>query len=156
MRHDARVDNALAACLRADRPHRMRGVAKEGNAFETPARDRIAVAHRIFENLGGTTDQIGKPDPREIPIAELIEKAFLTDLAVPALALRAIASIREQREPVDQRPPVALGLAADRVDDAALVVMPIITWVRPSRNRSASSAPRHSIRPANTGLPSRG
>ena len=53
----ARVENGLRGAVRADRIHRVRGVAEQRDAAMRPARQRIAVAHRVFPELRRRLDQ---------------------------------------------------------------------------------------------------
>ena len=53
----ARVEDRLRRAVRADRIHRMRRIAEQRHAAVRPARQRIAVAHRILPELRRRRDQ---------------------------------------------------------------------------------------------------
>ena len=51
------IENGLGSAVRAHRIHRMGGVAQQRDTAVAPARQRIAIAHRIFPELVGRLDQ---------------------------------------------------------------------------------------------------
>src|SRR5471032_1744678 len=53
------VDDRLRGAIGADRIHRMRGIAEQGDAAMAPARQRIAVDHRELEDRVRPLDHVG-------------------------------------------------------------------------------------------------
>ena len=89
-----RVEDRLAGAVRAARQHRMRGIAEQRHAAEAPARQRVAVDHRIREHGVGRADQRGDVEPVEVPVGErgkeVVEAAARIPVAAaPARCIRA-------------------------------------------------------------------
>ena len=66
----SRVEDRLRGAVRADRIHRVRGVAEQRDAADAPARQRIAVDQRVLEDRAGAVDQRGHVEPVEAPVRE--------------------------------------------------------------------------------------
>ena len=113
------VDDRLGAAVAALRIHRMGGVAEQRHAAERPARDRVAVDHRVGEDRVGGADHGGGVEPVEAPVGidrvEVLEPAGL----VPVDRHRHLAL--DLRHPVDQLVAGGVDVVADRIDDQGRV-----------------------------------
>ena len=87
----------------------MRGIAQQRQAAERPARQRIAVDHRIGQDQIGVAHHRGDVEPVERPVLVIADSS----LPVPRLA------------PVDRRGDVALDLA-DPVDELVAGVVDVV------------------------------
>jgi hypothetical protein len=52
-----RIQERLGCAIAADRIHRVSGIAQQGDAALRPARQRIAVAHRVLKERAARPDQ---------------------------------------------------------------------------------------------------
>ena len=82
----ARIENGLRAAVRADRIHRVRGIAHQRDIAEGPAVDGIAVHQRVFIGLRGRADQARHVEPVEMPVLEPRQEFLELGCAVVVLA----------------------------------------------------------------------
>ena len=108
------VEDRLRAAVAALRIHRMGGVAQQRHALEAPARQRIAVDHRIGQDLVGAADQRRHIHPVEYPILIGREKVLQPAGLVPVDRHRH--RTLDLADPVDELIAVLIGVAAQRID----------------------------------------
>ena len=115
----AGVEDRLRCAVGADRVHRVGGVAEQGDAAVRPARQRIAVAHRIFPEFGRRLDQRLRVDVGDAEALDVRHQVFEPSGPRPIFLVRrrggAVADAGDHR-PVRQ-PPVRPRGFGDRIDD---------------------------------------
>ena len=120
-RQHAAINHRLRAGLRADRLHRMRGIADQRDAAEAPARDRIAVDVRQLQHVGGRRrrEQAVHVEPGVAPALELIDASLLVGGGVPGLERRRTRWDLGVGEPVDHH--LAARPMLDRIKDRPVI-----------------------------------
>ena len=91
------IEDRLGSAVRADRIHRMGGVAQKGDAAVAPARQRVAIAHRIFPELVGRLDHGAGIDIGDAEALQMRHQILETAGPRPVLLLRQLRSIRRRR-----------------------------------------------------------
>ena len=61
----------------------MRGVAEQRQPAEAPARQRILIDHRIFQDGVGAADELRHVEPVEVPVRHGGEEIFQLAAPVP-------------------------------------------------------------------------
>jgi len=64
------VEDRLRSAIGADGIHRMGGIAQQSGPAVRPARQRIAIDHREFQDGVGGTDDARHVEPVELPVLE--------------------------------------------------------------------------------------
>src|SRR5262245_2485591 len=109
------VDDRLGAAVAALRIHGMGSVAEQRDAAEAPARERIAVDHRIGEDCVGLAHHCRHVEPIEVPVAidrqEVVEPSWL----VPVDRHGHLAL--DLHHPVDELVAGRIDVIANRIDD---------------------------------------
>ncbi len=137
----------------------MRGIAEQRDAAVRPARQRIAVAHRIFPEFRRRHDQRLGVDVRACRSAARAASARRTGRAATSPPCAAARSRRRR----SWRPPPSWSGAGRRARlrrsdrRTSFAAMPPATIIeRPVRNSGQSIAPRHSMMPFQRAGPSFG
>src|SRR5262249_8570802 len=112
------VDDRLAAGLGPMWAHRMRRVSKQCYTPEAPSRERITIVHDALVDVSGAPDEMGKPEPLEIPVPERGEEALPGGLLVPALMHSRCGAAGKHGDPIDARA-FAARRSADRIDHSS-------------------------------------
>src|SRR5690606_25125567 len=121
----ARIENSLRGAIGADRIHGMGRIAEQRDAPAPPARQGIAVDHRVLEAGPGIADEPGYVEPSELPTLEEREKFLEATGSIPVLATpRVIRIVAQLGNPVDERTPLVEGLTRDRIAHELLPFMP--------------------------------
>ena len=92
----------------------MGGIAHQRHTAEGPLRQRIAIDHRVFQNLFGVADHLRYIQPVEMPVG--VGRQKILQLAAQVPVLDDIARRLNLRHPVDQLQAIGLDMLADGID----------------------------------------
>ena len=110
----AGIQDALPGTIAAARIHRMGSIAHQRHTAKGPLRQRIAIDHRVFQNLFGVADHLWHIQPIEMPVG--IGRQKILQLAAQVPVLDDIARRLNLRHPVDQLQAIGLDMFADGID----------------------------------------
>ncbi len=100
----ARVDDRLAGAVGAHRVHHVRGIAEQRDVAVDPAGHRVAVDHRVLEDLAGAAQHRRHVEPVEVPALEVVDELVHADAAVPVAVCPAAGVVDgDLGDPVDRR-----------------------------------------------------
>ena len=92
----------------------MRGVAEQRQPAKRPARQRILIDHRIFQDGVGACDEFRHVEPIEMPVGHGRQEVFQTAAAIPVA--RLVDRRLDVADPVHQLAAFGVDIVADRVD----------------------------------------
>ncbi len=97
-----RIDDRLAGAVGAHRVHHVGGIAEQRHAAVDPAGHRVAVDHRVLEDLGGAAQHGGHVEPVVVPALEVMDEIIDRNASVPVALGPALGVVdRDLGDPVD-------------------------------------------------------